>query len=197
MHRYHGKFLHYPRPEHYEKDDYKIAWQQFLAALPIRQHFIDEPAQKALISDLKAHKEVLFLPNGIYDMNIRVGNQLKYMMYMIGIVRDGSKAVVELTDYEPWFDVRVPPGISPTAFIALLTDLSKSEGWFVSRYQNVLQRPGKLLHVNKVPYIRLVFQNLIGRKKALATLSLKSMPIFWWRRLAMRLVTTFALLVES
>ena len=171
MHRYHGKFLHYPRPEHYEKDDYKIAWQQFLAALPIRQHFIDEPAQKALISDLKAHKEVLFLPNGIYDMNIRVGNQLKYMMYMIGIVRDGSKAVVELTDYEPWFDVRVPPGISPTAFIALLTDLSKSEGWFVSRYQNVLQRPGKLLHVNEVPYIRLVFQNLIGRKKALATLA--------------------------
>lgn len=165
--RFYNKVLVYPKKEDYNKqEEFRTAYQEFLSNLPQRQNFIKEDIQKQIVKDMHNGKEVLFLPNITMDMNIKCGRELIYMIYMLGITRDGSTASMQLMGYEPWFDVQVPSGIKPDAFTKVLMDLAKDNRWIVARWDSVQMRPGKLLHEKPCTYIRMVFKNLLNRRTA-------------------------------
>jgi len=165
MSKFYNQVLQYPKRADYKTtDEFRTSYQDFISRLPQRQNFIKTDVQKQICKDMSNGKEVLFLPNNIIDMNLKVGKDLVYTVYMLGITRDGSTAALQLTGYQPWFDVQVPPGIKPDAFTKVLMDLAKDNRWMITRWDSVQMRPGKLFNENPSTYIRLVFKNLLNRR---------------------------------
>ncbi len=90
-----------------------------------RDYFLDEIITKKVKYDIENNKPVLFLPNDIYEDTIRYmesneneydesGKLLpkkyinKYVIYLFGILANGSKATVLLNNIEVYFDILIP-----------------------------------------------------------------------------------------
>lgn len=162
--QYHGKILQY-------RDGFSSDQKtQFLKKLPKRSDFIDPVEHEKIVQDVKHKKPILFLPNDIIDQHVKTQEGIRYRPIMTGILRDGTKAAVVLKDQHPWFDVRVPDTADSWSFAnAIRETLKAAECWTVS-VEAVQIFPGKLFHEKPHEYLRISFNTLFQRKKALNAL---------------------------
>jgi DNA polymerase elongation subunit (family B) len=110
---------------------------------------------------------ILFMPTDVIEKNDRVDNQLKYRIYMTGVMPCGSRTMIVLEGIEVHFDIMVPDGMTTRAFDDFL------RGSLIGRnitYTSIRDVRGfKLKGFQKTPRIwkRVVFDTLQDRKKGL------------------------------
>jgi len=140
------------------------------AFCPKLEQFLD-PAEVRRVENAISSRETLdFMPNDTMENHISVGKEFKYVNYLFGTLRDGTKATVVLEDPHVYFDVRVPKGRNSREFRdALQTSLQREnrKDDMAPREARIIQGfPFKGLHEKPVDYIRLSFNTNYKRKKA-------------------------------
>src|SRR6185437_14623527 len=152
---YHGKLVYFEETE------------EFLNALPKRKDFIDKAAYFALKKGIAEKKTMLFFPNDVLEQHFKEGNNLVYKLILIGITRDGSKAVVVLENIKPYFDIKVPVGLSDAEFQDKIIILSKTNKFYPIGYDFVNKTPFKYFQEKESNYLRVNFNTLTARNKLL------------------------------
>ncbi len=158
--KYHGQVVIY------DIDNGTVQQKQaFKKSLPRRSDFIEG----SVAEDIKAGKPVLFCSNTTFENHYRnERNNLTYCLSLIGVLRDGSKAAVVITDCPVFFEVRVPDNTDPTCFMENLRELIIGAELYLVGCEIVMRKPFKLFNINPIPYIRLLFNTTHQRTKALA-----------------------------
>jgi DNA polymerase elongation subunit (family B) len=161
---YHGKVFQY-------RDSFTADQKNaFLSALPKRADFLDPVLHNALIQDVRKKNPILFLPNDIIDQHVKTEKGMRYKPILVGVLRDGTKAAVVIDDISPSFDVRVPDTADIWSFTNSVKEHLKSNNVYYTSVENVQHFPGKLFHEKPCDYLRIFFNTLFQRKKALNAL---------------------------
>ena len=161
---YHGKIIQY-------RDTFSSEQKtQFLQSLPKRSDFVDPVLHAQIVQDVKAKKPILFLPNDIIDQHVKTSEGIRYRPILVGVLRDGTKAAVVLRDQKPWFDVRIPDTADHWSFTNAVREMLKAGQCWTAAIDQVQHFPGKLFHEKSCDYLRLSFNTLFQRKKALGIL---------------------------
>ncbi len=161
---YHGKILQY-------RDTFGADQKaNFLKSLPRRSDFIDPIEHEKIVQIVKTKQPLLFLPNDIIDQHIKTPEGIRYRPIMTGVLRDGTKAAVVLRDQKPWFDVRVPDTADTWSFANTIKETLKQAECWTSGVETVQMYPGKMFHEKPRDYLRISFNTLFQRKKAITAL---------------------------
>ena len=137
-----------------------------LSYIPNRQHFCND--EKELTPNNKMRNtpnlyEMRFMPNDIIDT---IGRDGKYVMIIYGILPDGTKTELTITDIRVFFDIMVPRDKTANAFNSLLTGILMMDAPD-SIIESIEAYPLKGYNENKIPYKRIYNKNLENRKKAM------------------------------
>lgn len=138
-----------------------------LGIVPTRQDFIDPKLRAIFAAQVSKGAPLIFMPNDIIEKNDRVDNQLKYRIYMTGVLPCGSRAMLILDGIEVHFDVMVPDGMMPNAFDDLLRGMFVGKNIPFTSIKNT--QALKLKGFQKAPrqWKRITFDTLQDRKKGI------------------------------
>jgi DNA polymerase elongation subunit (family B) len=166
--RYHGRIIEF-------KENFSTAEKQaFLKSLPQRSDFIDPVEHAAVIEEFKANRPVLFKPNDIYEGHFKTENRLEYKPILFGVLRDGSKAAIVLTDVDVSFEIQVPLDAEVWSFTDVIRGLLAEAGVYSKEITATKHLPGKLFHEEEIDYIKVSFYTTFQRRKALDCVRYKS-----------------------
>lgn len=138
-----------------------------LGIVPVRSDFIDPKLRAVFAAQVSKGAPVIFMPNDIIEKNDRVDNQLKYRIYMTGVLPCGSRAMLILDGIEVHFDIMVPDGTTSRAFDDFLRGVLINKNVTFSGIRDV--QALKLKGFQKAPraWKRLTFDTLQDRKKCI------------------------------
>ena len=160
MEKYNGKLVYYSdnltTPEK----------RDFYNALPIRSDFIDKKANETIRNKIVAKQDILFHSNDILETHYKEDGRLHYKL-IFGVLRDGSKAAVILNDIEIYFELKVPADANTYSFTEEIRNLLISNKIFIDNITTVSKKPFKLFNEKNVDYLRITFNTLNQRQKAL------------------------------
>jgi DNA polymerase elongation subunit (family B) len=161
--KYHGKRLMFPGT----RDKGKLA--KFLSRMPKRTNFISSADKKSIERAVAHNEEILFLPNDLKEDHIfdRTSRRRAYKIILMGVLEGGQKAAVILNGIEVFFDVRVPDDAEVDKFSEAVRRVLNEEDIAFKKVKRKDQYPFKLFHEKPVPYIRVYFDALYDRKKAI------------------------------
>ena len=161
--KYHGKRLMFPGT----RDAGKL--ERFLSRMPKRDNFINNIDKKKIDSAVANNKRVLFLPNDLKEEHIYDGASQRrvYKLILMGVLEGGMKAAVILNGIQIFCDVRVPDNADPDKFMETVRKILNEENIAFKRVERKDQYPFKLFHEKPVPYMRIYFDMLSDRKKAI------------------------------
>lgn len=138
--------------------------------LPSRNDFIDKEFAKETDALIAAGKPILFLPNTVQEQHEQVGTygELRYVIYLYGVIPDGRKCCVVLEDIMLNLDVMVPAGCSTNEFKTVLCkELGERNGIKYKSTSIVQLFPLHGFNTHPRDYVRLTFSNLIHRRRAI------------------------------
>ena len=159
---YHGKRLMFPGTSD------KSQLEKFLSRMPKRTDFVD-PISKTIDKAVAKNGEILFLPNDLIEEHIfdKQTRRRAYKLILMGVLEGGMKAAVILNGIDVFFDVRVPEDADPDKFIETVKKTLNDAELSFKSVKQVDQYPFKLFHEKPVPYMRIHFDTLYDRKKAI------------------------------
>lgn len=130
-------------------------------ALPNR-----EELAKAAFEPMIHGEVAYFLPTYVEETNLYVKGSPVYAIRLFGSMPDGTKAEVIITDIEVYFDIRVliPEG----ALKSLILTMLATTGVSASGMKSFTAIPPRGVYETPQPYLRIFFDNLQDRKKALS-----------------------------
>lgn len=161
-HPHHGKRIMFPGTS----DDGKLL--DFVEGLPKRADFIDKKALATIDKSIANSKNLLFLPNDLLEQHYMDGKKLTYKILLMGVMQGGAKAAVVLNNIKVFFDVRVPDNAEPDKFAQAIKKVLKEDDIFCSNIEEIQRLPFKYFRKAAVPYLRIYFPTLHGRKKAIS-----------------------------
>jgi DNA polymerase elongation subunit (family B) len=138
-----------------------------LGIVPVRQDFIDPKLRAIFAAQVSKGAPLIFMPNDIIEKNDRVDNQLKYRIYMTGVLPCGSRAMLILDGIEVHFDIMVPDGTTPAAFDDLLRGLLVGKNVPFTGIKNTQALKLKGFQKAPRPWKRITFDTLQDRKKGI------------------------------
>ena len=115
------------------------------------------------LKGLAPNNGMIFMPNDIIDT---IGRDGKYVMIIYGILPDGTKTELTITDIRVFFDIMVPRDKTANAFNSLLTGILMMDAPD-SIIESIEAYPLKGYNETKIPYKRIYNKNLENRKKAM------------------------------
>ncbi len=162
LNEYHGKRLMFPGTSD------KSQLEKFLSRMPKRTNFID-PISKTIDNAVAKHNEILFLPNDLVEEHIfdKQTRRRAYKLILMGVLEGGMKAAVILNGIDVFFDIRVPDDADLDKFTETVRKTLNEEELAFKSIKQVDQFPFKLFHEKPVPYMRIHFDTLYDRKKAI------------------------------
>ena len=174
MNKYHGKVLRFN--ESMSTDEKKILQN----ALPKRSDFLDPKEVADLRQDIKDRKKLFFLPNDMVEQHykesydyedyngvLQTREKLVFKLVLLGVMQDGNKAAVIINNIDVFFDLRVPQGADPKYFETEIRQLLKDNKIYPSGIDHVMLKPFKLFSEDKQNYLRIHFNTLFQRRKAI------------------------------
>lgn len=143
----------------------------FRDKLPKRSEFVDKEISNEIKRKIAGSEPIMFMPNQTVEIYTKT-KLLKSELMLIGITRDGSKAAVILQNIKIFIDVKVPDDVEDAVDVeSVIAAQLKSEKIFVSKTKIVyLTAFAEDYNPNKVPYIRMFFNTISQRKKAIVYL---------------------------
>lgn len=155
--KYHGKVIHFENNK------------AFLDKLPRRRDFIDRSLSRDAV--IKSGDPIEFLPNDVLEQhsrdNLDQSNTLSYKLILFGIIPDGSKVAVVIENIKPFFDIRTPKAIKPDMFEQRIVGTLKANQIYAARTEVIKRYPFKYFQERESDYIRLYFNSLHQRNKAI------------------------------
>ena len=109
-----------------------------------------------------------FLPIYVKDVNHKLNKSLQFCIVCTGVDLDGNKLGLIITDYMPYFDVRVPPNTMSSSFQGTIETLifNTFDSGFVPKYKiEVITATMALYYQPKSTFLRISFMNNIHRKR--------------------------------
>lgn len=140
---------------------------QIKRELPKRSDFLNEKLVNAISNRIEKRKPVQFMPNDLIENHISINGEHCYVIYLIGILPDGSKATVVLEGIDVYFDVRVPPGVNIKEFSSDLRHKLYVADCTPDKQEVVYRKPFKLYCEERQPFIRVYYKAHYRYKKAI------------------------------
>jgi DNA polymerase elongation subunit (family B) len=143
---------------------------ELLKQIPTRKFFVSKnPSHEKVTENIRNNEELLFMPNDHIERNEKRDGPLKYELLLFGILRDGSKAGVILTNIKVFFDVLIPSGADSEDFLgkikSVLTDGEKKI--YMSGSEIVQLKPFKGFCLKPLKFMRLYFNTSFYRAQAI------------------------------
>ncbi len=155
----HGKIIYYPK-------DKKQA-SEFINLLPKRNDYLNADKLAVIKENVKLCKPLLFLPNDVVELNIKINGKMQYKLLLIGILTNGSKASVVLENIYPFFDIQVPKDTETFDFEASVKKIFQNQNVYYRNIDVIKKYPFKGFQEEKSDYLRVSFYTLFSRTKAL------------------------------
>lgn len=159
---------------------YCISSTDFRKNLPKRNDFIDKIPE--LIDNLKSYKPILFMPHDLLEETSKNPNtgEFVYQPILFGILEDGRICSIVIGGILPFFDVLLTSSekdIDEISISSILGSLENSD-INVAKYEIVYAKKIKYYHENKDKFLRIYFNKLNTRKKAIGILRNKY-DLYW------------------
>lgn len=161
LNKYHGKVLKYS--DTLSADEKRI----FQNSLPKRSDFLDPVEVEKVKSQIRNGERLFFHPNDLVEQHYKDDNRLVYKLILMGVLEDGSKAGVVLDNIDVSFDFRVPDGAESWSFEREVNSMMRENEIYCTNIEHLEHKPFKLFSEKTVPYLRLHFNTLFQRRKAL------------------------------
>lgn len=133
--------------------------------VPTRRDFIDPKMRDVFAAQVQKKAPILFMPNDIIEKNDPIDGQMKYRIYLTGILPCGSKTMVILDGIDVHVDIMVPNGMDPVIFNDFLKGQMTNKNIPYSKISDVHLYRLKGFQKAKRIYKRVFFNTLQERKK--------------------------------
>lgn len=152
--------------------------------VPKRSDFVNPKLHEKLVTAVAEKQQIYFEPHDCQDNSEYVNGKQTYVVYMFGIMLDGTKTMVILTGIPVYFDILISnndivnrgPSINPPKIDVLEISQFKTsikEGIGADLYNNIMRVeivegfPPKRFQTYPSKYLRLYFDNLYARARVL------------------------------
>ena len=154
-----------------------ISCNEFRKNIPKRNDFIDHFPQ--LIDNLKSYKPILFMPHDILEETSKspITSEFLYQPVILGILEDGRICSLVIGGILPFFDVLLTGDTSEIPISVILGQLENSD-IPVAKYEIVTAKKIKYYNEDEDKFLRIHFNKLNTRKKAIAKLR-PIYELFW------------------
>lgn len=133
----------------------KMHYHELDELLPSREDFLHAEFHKSFMRSLQKNMPILFMPNDIVEREMNG----TYAIYMFGIMLDGSKACIQLTDIPVFFDIKMTaPEQDILQFLQVL---------HMVKHEIVENYPFEVFSPTPIKYVRAYFENLKERSAAI------------------------------
>ena len=156
----------------FSSDGIKLYYnEEKIDGLPDRSEIY--PFNDDLSIQIAENESIHFLPISVEDSNSYKYRSQYYVLTMYGIIKDGRKVQVNITDISVFFDVLVPLEYENKIYefdskLYFLIDSSDENN--IKEIKEIKAYPMKGYYENPRIYRRIYFHNLQKRKKALSTI---------------------------
>lgn len=144
--------------------------EKFSEKLPKRIDFINPEEHQVLKKNIEEKNPIYFLPNDVIDYHWSDPKQKNWFFYklvLIGIAQDGSKMGIILENIKPFFDLRVPEGISDSDFLENIKHILNNNKIYPESINLIKHFPGKYFQETETSYYRIRFNNNYSRVKSI------------------------------
>lgn len=141
-----------------------------LSKLPRRSNFLDKKLKSIFYDRLNKQKSILFLPNDIFETHSKISTFSKkeeYVIYLFGIMPDGTKTCVILEDIDIYFDIVVPTNTSYEVFKNKIVEQFETQNFNYKKMTKHEGLPIRGFRLEPLEIVRIHFNKLWGRQKAL------------------------------
>lgn len=135
----------------------KVHYRDLGHIIPQRSDFLNAEMQSNIVKILRKSAPVLFMPNDILEREING----KYIINVFGILLDGSKTCVQLTNVPIFFDIQTENGD-----VNAVLDVVKIHTKY-TKHEVVENYPFDHFTPTAIKYVRIYFDNLIDRTAAI------------------------------
>ena len=146
----------------------RYAGADWITGVPARADLLG-PAREPVLQTAERGLPLHFLPVDVEDVNEFLGGYPTYVLRIFGVLPDGSKAEVVITDVPVFFDAQVPDGETPAAFEARVRRILSEAEQPVSgvSFETVQAYPDRGYRTTPATFKRIRAPNLQIRRKAL------------------------------
>ncbi len=133
---------------------------------PTREKFLPQNLNRIIGETVNNGKPLIFLPNTTLEKDDYITSKnIKFHIYMFGILPCGSKTCVILENVPIYVEIRVPKLYESKKFAAEFNNIMRKYRCNYESHETVYRYPFHGHSVSKVPYIRYNFCTLRDRKK--------------------------------
>jgi DNA polymerase elongation subunit (family B) len=133
---------------------------------PTREKFLPQNLNRIISETVNNGKPLIFLPNTTLEKDdYMTSKDIKFHIYMFGILPCGSKTCVILENVPIYVEIRVPKIYESKKFAAEFNNIMRKYKCNYESHETVYRYPFHGHSVSKVPYIRYNFCTLRDRKK--------------------------------
>jgi DNA polymerase elongation subunit (family B) len=168
-----------------------------LTSVPSRNDIVSEfdNGMTAVLQQRLSDKQPIhFMPTAVSDEAEYINGLFTYILRITGCLINGQKAIVNVMDIKPFFDVVVPEEIPLSTFKTRLVNILSNTLKGTSKFgiENISAFPLQGYHTEKKLYIRIITWNQFDRYNALKavcevgirTASDDLTPIYYYRKVA-------------
>jgi len=131
--------------------------------IPSRMELCESKLTELVNNDIIQRNDILFHPNDVKEYTDYRTND--YILVMHGILIDGSKVTLQLTNFMLYFDIRKPSDISDKEFMNVISDIQRRYDVVDKKIRN--GRGFKGYEKDEVPYATLYFKSKHARESAM------------------------------
>ena len=127
--------------------------------------------------DLEKIEEFIFYPVDISSAYSRYiyGNHVKgYTLIVSGVLPDGNRVQIIISEIKLYFDIRLPPGDKHKAIIREIKELLKDDE---DDMKIIKAYPGIGFHKDMTTFLRVYFDNIFTRRKYLTLIQEKKLKL--------------------
>lgn len=135
--------------------------------LPSRNDFIDKELNDQIKEDIKDRKNVYFMPNTVEESTRYSKGVNKYIVYIIGVLGDGTRAMVTLENIEVYFDTLVEDCETAEGLKANMQTNFQKKGIYYTKVEIVKGYKQNEFSTKPSDWIRFHFNNLKDRHDAI------------------------------
>lgn len=147
----------------------KITYDEVWTLMPQRRDFLDPEVKSAFEAQVRENKPICFLPNSVDDFKLFSGGRGRSVFYVTGCLPCGSKTLIILDNIPVYFDLKVQGTVEK--FKEHIRGLFYNARISYNGMEDKMFYPVKGFSKVPSPYIRLSFDNIQDRKKALERIS--------------------------
>lgn len=140
---------------------------QLRSELPKRDDFLSSRLKPVISNRVKRRLPINFLANDFMEDHISIDRQHKYVIYLFGILPDGSKTTVILENIDVYYDIRVPENMTKEMFKSEIRTLLFRADLSPDNMDIAMKYPFHGYWEEKQPYLRLFYNAYYNYKKSL------------------------------